>query len=476
VADTGAPVAAAQLLAFCKDPVRYRPRLTHGREIAPGGLHVFRFAQGRFPHGLFRELPAAERDKLRRAANFYIRQVCFWEGATHYQVLCVPPDSRRELIKEHYHSLIALIHPDRQDADSEHWPPEAAHRVNLAYAVLSDDVRRAEYDAGMRKSAAEGAHREVDPPPSQVTPVHRPIRGRAVVAGMKLRRPALYVAAAIASLFFVEMWWAGQVPEEYATLDSATPLQLSTNWIRSVFPSSDRPRYLATGRGFAAGNAAGGGSAAPEESESLLMPFWRALTGVVAETKPAPDPLARVPARAATGVSVPAALEPAAARKVDSRTAASVPVRLPQPVAPARVVREPEGIAQASAMQAAPDPALRSPDMEALVATLVAHYEAGDLDRLVGLMDAPSVDVLEAVRLRGSFRDFFETTTKRHLHFQRVSWEPAGDAWRMNGQALLRAEHRDETGRFDRTVTVTMDVRMRDGQLRIARLSLFPYE
>jgi hypothetical protein len=91
-------------------------------------------------------------------------------------------------------------------------------------------------------------------------------------------------------------------------------------------------------------------------------------------------------------------------------------------------------------------------------------------------MDAPSVDVLEAVRLRGSFRDFFETTTKRHLHFQRVSWEPAGDAWRMNGQALLRAEHRDETGRFDRTVTVTMDVRMRDGQLRIARLSLFPYE
>ncbi len=245
MAEGSAAVTAAQLLAFCKDPVRYRPRLTHGREIPAGGLHAFRFAQGKFPNGLLRDLPAPERERLRRAANLYIRQICFWDGATHYQVLCVPKESRRETIKDHYHGLIALIHPDRQEPDSEHWPPEAAHRVNLAYAVLSDEARRAEYDAELHKAALDRRpQEEEEPPPPRTTSVRVPLHGKFTAARMRLRKPALYGGLAIASLFYLQMWVASQVAGDFSTLQSATPLQLSFQWVRNVFSGVDRPRFL----------------------------------------------------------------------------------------------------------------------------------------------------------------------------------------------------------------------------------------
>ncbi|MCM2329108.1 MAG: J domain-containing protein, partial [Lysobacter sp.] len=129
---------ASQLLAFHAEPVRYRPRLTHGRESFPGGGHVFRFAQGKFPAGILRELSTQERERLQEAASFFVRQVCFWEDATHYQMLCVAPDSRLAAIRESYHGLMALIHPDRQADGEERWPAECAQRVNKAWAVLSD--------------------------------------------------------------------------------------------------------------------------------------------------------------------------------------------------------------------------------------------------------------------------------------------------------------------------------------------------
>ena len=155
--EAGAAVVAAQLLAFYREPVRYRPRLTHGREPFAGGLLVFRFAQGRFPQSLLRELPPARREDVREAALFFIRQVCLWDGASHYQVLCLSPGAHRETVKEHYHGLMALIHPDRQEGGAPHWPSECAQRVNKAYEVLTDDARRREYDAGLRKETVGSA-------------------------------------------------------------------------------------------------------------------------------------------------------------------------------------------------------------------------------------------------------------------------------------------------------------------------------
>src|SRR5258708_14088866 len=153
VPDAGAAPVAAILLEFLKEPARLRPRFIHGQVPLPQGDHVFRFAQGRFPHGLMRDLPAPEREAVREAANAFIRQICLRDEATHYQALCLPEEASAEAIKESYHLLIALIHPDRQDA--QHWPNVAPQRVHGPYQVLSDDARRGAYDHDMRRAIAQ---------------------------------------------------------------------------------------------------------------------------------------------------------------------------------------------------------------------------------------------------------------------------------------------------------------------------------
>lgn len=114
--------------------------------------------------------------------------------------------------------------------------------------------------------------------------------------------------------------------------------------------------------------------------------------------------------------------------------------------------------------------------MESLVASLVTYYERGDLERFMALFDADSVSVAEAVRLRADFRDFFRETRERRLQVQRVAWDPQGATTRATGTALLEVEYRDRPERLARPVALEVVVRMRDGNPRIARLTLFPHE
>ena len=65
----GPSSVASQLRAFLRDPAQWRPRLLRGKDPLPEGVHVLRFAQGRFPRNLLRDLTANERDEVRVAAN-----------------------------------------------------------------------------------------------------------------------------------------------------------------------------------------------------------------------------------------------------------------------------------------------------------------------------------------------------------------------------------------------------------------------
>ncbi len=122
------------------------------------------------------------------------------------------------------------------------------------------------------------------------------------------------------------------------------------------------------------------------------------------------------------------------------------------------------------------DFASRLPDLEVLVTRIVAYYESGDLERFVGLFDAESLGVMEAHRIRGDFDDFFRATATRRLRIQKVDWNPADGKLRAKGQAIVAAEYRDPANRIERGVNVEIDVVMRSGRPRIARLSLFPHE
>ena len=485
--EAGAAVVAAQLLAFYKEPVRYRARLTHGRDYFGGGLLVFRFAHGKFSHALMRDLAPAERERLREAAAFFIRQVCLWEGATHYQLLCLPRGARREAIKEHYQGLIALLHPDRQDP-SGHWPPGCAQRVNHAYGVLSDDQQRSQYDASLQHASGSAFGDSIREAP--LTAAGRsPVIGKGVVARIRMRKPVLIFAAVVASLFFAQIWWFADLPREYATLAGAAPFDLSSGWMRDVRSGTERPRFIGAGE-TQRPQAPRTADADGEVSTSFLTPLWRTLSPrgsepqaaarAVVETRVAnaPPPVARVENPAPRSDAAPSrieqpasAMEGAAARveppmaraPVPASATRSVPLVLAQTVAP-------------DAAAAATQAELAREDMEMLVARVVTYYEAGDLDRLLGMYDVGSIGFWEAIRIRHDFQEFFRTTRARQLRLSRLSWETTAQSARVRGVAALTAEYSEQPGgRLERNVELELDVIVRDGQARIARLSLFPH-
>lgn len=471
--EAGAAVVAAQLLAFYREPVRYRPRLTHGREPFGGGLLVFRFAQGRFPQALMRDLPAAGRASLREAALFFIRQVCFWEGASHYQVLCVAPTARRETIKEHYHGLMALIHPDRHEAGAPHWPAECAQRVNKAYEVLGDGARRREYDAGLRKETVGSATLEESlmAAPQAAWPGTFPEARRTRRA--RMRRPVLFVALALSLLFFVHVWWAGEVPGEAAAIPSTAPFALSLRWMREAYSSGQEPP---PGKQSAPAKATPGED---DSSNSLLAPLWRALSGTSDER---PGPPARDARAKAAAVAI--AVQPDAEKRTSSDPEPAPPPAPKADPAPSERVPErmpekaslPVGVAQAAMNREVTERRFTAVEMESVVARVVTYYEAGDADKLLGLYDPSRVGLWEAMKLRHDFEEFFRATKTRRLRLQGVSWDTASATARVKGAARLVAEYHDEAGKTERQVAIEMDIVSREGQPRIARLSLFPHE
>jgi curved DNA-binding protein CbpA len=62
----------------------------------------------------------------------------------YYEVLDIAPDASAEEIKRAYHRLAFQCHPDRNRKSEE--AHEEMEMINEAYAVLSDPIKRREYD------------------------------------------------------------------------------------------------------------------------------------------------------------------------------------------------------------------------------------------------------------------------------------------------------------------------------------------
>lgn len=84
-------------------------------------------------------------DERQRAALFFVQHVLLAEGADFYRVLGLRRGADAEEIRDHYHLLIRIVHPDRAGwlgIDCE----ALASRINIAHQALSDAAKRFTYD------------------------------------------------------------------------------------------------------------------------------------------------------------------------------------------------------------------------------------------------------------------------------------------------------------------------------------------
>lgn len=84
---------------------------------------------------------------------------------THYEILEVAPNAGSEVIRAAYKTLVQKYHPDRNPGNEEF--ASRTQKISSAYSVLSDEVKRAEYDRFLAASSQsdksiEGVKTSVD--------------------------------------------------------------------------------------------------------------------------------------------------------------------------------------------------------------------------------------------------------------------------------------------------------------------------
>jgi DnaJ domain len=449
----GAASVVTQLLAFLRDPARYRAHFTTARASLDGGHHALKFAQGKFPPGLAHDLPTHEREELQRAAVAFIREVCFWDGATHYQLLCVAPEAKREAVKENYHLMMSLIHPDHAEGASEAWPAEWAQRVNNAYAVLAEMAARESYDRSLRIPESPRARE-----PARAPGVRSPARRgpRASAARVRLAKTLLTVSAVAATLLLLEVW-ISDVPRGHFPWSGA-----ARN--RDLVAGAERPRYL--GANVLATRESARDALPPAkdtQSSPKREPQWRPLVAVPAvETLPA-----RV-----TPFAQPAAqiLVPESEAEPQGHEAGPAALQVP--------AQQPHPVVAQAARSSPPAESVRltSEEIELVVVRLIGYYEAGEADNLMGLLDVSETGLWQATRTRQAYAEFFQATRQRRLRVKSLEWQTASASAHAQGRATVQAEYLDAPGKLERDIEVEMDIALRNGQAKITRLALFPNE
>lgn len=105
-----------------------------------------------------------------QTARLVIVHVFLGLDSSLYLVLGASPDCTSETLRENYRRLMGLVHPDTRPIG---FPEDSASRVNFAYSILSDEERRASYDAGLALVKQQSAF-----PPSGVMEVASPRQPR----------------------------------------------------------------------------------------------------------------------------------------------------------------------------------------------------------------------------------------------------------------------------------------------------------
>lgn len=416
--DREVAAVAERLKAFLADPRGAGPRYFEGAEPLPEGGIVLRLAQGKIPAGI------GDHALVRQAAQHFVRRVCLFERANDYQVLCAARDASPETIKENYHLLMSLLHPDRQEGAAEAWPRECAQRVNLAYASLGDPEARRDYDVRLRTER-----------PRIHTPRATPASARRRVSEVRFAKAMIAVSVVVAVLLGIGLVVHDDEWSDRSLLE-ASFARLREHSVAAV----SRPRYVGVNAFTPPRRASDAITSDEPETSGILKPLMRAIMG---DEPKAPAPAPKLESVAVEDVGAPA---PA-----------------PLPI----VVAQNDPVSRAARNETARP---GSKEIEDLVVTLVAYYEAGDAARLVGLVDGGFWSNNQS---RNAYAEFFRATKSRRLRIERLAWKPTDGTLQARGEATIRAEYFDHAP-LERRVDLEMDIVMHEGKARLTRLSLFP--
>lgn len=122
------------------------------------GSSLLQLAAGRTPASLESRSPSTLDFQ---AAQRFLAYVAFDSKNDYFTLLCVDRNAPDEAIKDNYRRLIALVHPD---ANPIGFPADAASRVNLGYAVLSNSEARASYAESLDRILTDSAFAIKDHP------------------------------------------------------------------------------------------------------------------------------------------------------------------------------------------------------------------------------------------------------------------------------------------------------------------------
>lgn len=111
------------------------------------GQGLIMLATSRMPPALIADgSDATVSEQRQQAARSIVATWLLSSDSSMYQILGVAPDCSAELLRENYRRLMGLVHPDTRPVG---FPNDSASRVNFAYGIVSDEERRASYDASL---------------------------------------------------------------------------------------------------------------------------------------------------------------------------------------------------------------------------------------------------------------------------------------------------------------------------------------
>jgi len=241
-------------LAYYREPLRY-PRLSDPRHPLPAGFAALvpAFGMALAPRHIVDTASAlaASPEEISEAARFLIRQVLLAPGASPLRMLGFEAEATPARIRQHYHLLIRLFHPDRQvrlsDLDTDY-----AARLNSAYQALRGDATLiadeeggyGEEEVSQVVASASAELRRFFQPQQTIAPprLSRPKRGR----WLGMTRRTLLAAAAllllgVAGVVLVNLVWPPTLHLQMSATPSAkvTPAERQPSYLKNPVTSPD---------------------------------------------------------------------------------------------------------------------------------------------------------------------------------------------------------------------------------------------